>query len=253
ASDFLVCPGNHDICWANQAARYEPSALVTVASETAQANYIEFVKNALGFELAPGVLDIGRHLLLANGVALDIIALNSSQLEQQDFAGYGFVSGKQLNRAIEEMGWQAAAKGARYRMLVLHHHVVPVLSVETIDRLDARYSVTLDAGELLYRALELEVDLVAHGHMHKPFGAIYGRFDTRSGHVADTRRVAIQAAGSAGVDADHLPNGVGRNSYLIYEFHPEHVRVRRRATSPNADRFDDDGEHLLHRGEAGLQ
>lgn len=251
ASDFLVCPGNHDICWANQGPEYDPSALVTVASAAAQANYIEFVKHALGLELAPGELAVGRHLLLANGVALDIIALNSSQLEQQDFAGYGFVSGAQMNKAIEEMGWQAE-KGARYRMLVLHHHVVPVVSVEAIGRRNARYSVTLDAGELLYRSLELEVDLIAHGHMHKPFGAIYGRVEVPD--VPDTRRVAIRAAGSAGVGVEHLPSGVGRNSYLIYEFLPGGVRVRRRATSPDADRFDADGEHFLHRSkEAGLE
>jgi 3',5'-cyclic AMP phosphodiesterase CpdA len=251
ASDFLVCPGNHDICWADQTAEYDLSAPVTVASEAAQANYIEFIKNALDVELAPGELAMGRRLLLANGVVLDIIALNSSQLEQQDFAGYGFVSGTQMNRATEEMGWRAAEKGARYRMLVLHHHVVPVLSVEEIGRRDARYSVTLDAGELLLRSLELEVDLIAHGHMHQSFGAIYGRLDT---HVTDTRRVAIQAAGSAGVDAEHLPIGVGRNSYLIYEFHPGYMRVRRRAKSPHVDRFDEDGEHRLRRqGEAGIQ
>src|ERR1700686_2625130 len=194
AADFLVCPGNHDICWAGQGAQYDPSALVTVASEAAQANYIEFVKNAFGLELAPGELAVGRHLLLANGVALDIIALNSSQLEQQDFAGYGFVSGAQMNRAIEEMGWRTVEKGARYRILVLHHHVVPVVSVEAIGRRNARYSVTLDAGELLYRSLELEIDLIAHGHMHQPFGAIYGRLDTPDAHVTDTRRIAIQAA-----------------------------------------------------------
>jgi 3',5'-cyclic AMP phosphodiesterase CpdA len=252
ASDFLVCPGNHDICWAMQGAQYDPSAPVTVASGAAQANYIEFVKNAFGLELAPGELAVGRHLLLANGVALDIIALNSSQLEQQDFAGYGFVSGAQMNRAIEEMGWRAD-KGARYRMLVLHHHVVPVVSVEAIGRRNAHYSVTLDAGEVLYRSLELEVDLIAHGHMHQSFGAIYGRLDAPDGHVPDTRRVAIQAAGSVGVDAEHLPSGVGRNSYLIYEFTPGYVRVRRRATSPHADRFDEDGEHLLDRRQAGRQ
>jgi hypothetical protein len=249
-SQFLLCPGNHDIQWAAETADYDPSAAVTAAPQSAQANYLQFTKQAVGLELAPGKLAVGRHLLLSNGVALDILALNSSQLEQKDFAGYGFISRTQLKEAVATMGWEVGGKGARYRMLVLHHHVVPVLAVETIGKRNARYSVTLDAGELLYRALELEVDLIAHGHMHKPFGAIHGRVDTQ---VPDSRRLAIQAAGSAGVEGKHLPSGVGRNSYLIYEFHPQHVRVLRRTTSPDVDGFDGDGEHTLQRGEAGLQ
>lgn len=248
---FLPCPGNHDIQWAAETIGYDPSAMVTAAPQSAQANYLQFAKQAVGLELAPGKLAIGRHLLLSNGVALDILALNSSQLEQKDFAGYGFISSTQLKEAVAAMNWKPDNKGARYRVIVLHHHVVPVVSVETISRIDARYSLTLDAGELLYRALELNVDLVVHGHMHQPFAAIYGRVG--AGQLPSSRRVAIQAAGSAGVEAKHMPSGVGRNSYLIYELHPDHVVVRERTTSPNVDGFGDGAQHKLDRSEEGLQ
>jgi hypothetical protein len=71
--------------------------------------------------------------------------------------------------------------------------------------------------------------------------------------VTDLRSI-LNLEASDFLCSEHLPSGVGRNSYLIYEFHPGHVRVRRRATSPHVDRFDEDGEHLLYRhGQAGLQ
>lgn len=250
-SRFVICPGNHDIQWNTADGDYDPAAPVTAASAAAQANYRAFVNDAIQVTLPAESMAIGRRYLLSNFVPVEILALDSSRLEQQHFAGYGFVSRQQLNDAAASLNWTASNKGGQYRVIVLHHHVVPVLAVEAIENADVRYSLTLDAGELLYRALELGVDLIMHGHMHRPFTALYGR--AGPGIASPSRRLAIQAAGSVGVKADYLPPGVGRNSYLIYEFSPKHVTVRRRALSPDIDGFDDDGSHTLTRTEVGLQ
>jgi 3',5'-cyclic AMP phosphodiesterase CpdA len=249
-SRFVVCPGNHDIRWST-ASPYDPAAPVTVAPPQAQANYRAFAKDTLQLGLPDSSLAMGRRFLLSNFLPVDIVALNSSRLEQQHFAGYGFVSRAQLDEAVAAMNWRSDNKGAQLRIIVLHHHVVPVTPVETIAVFDVRYSLTLDASELLYRALELDVDLILHGHMHQPFGAFHGRVGPGTTFPA-TRRLAIQAAGSAGVKPAHLPPGAGGNGYLIYEFRPDRVRVRRRASASHVTGFSDDGEHTLTRTQAGL-
>ena len=252
SSRFIMCPGNHDIQWGPADTDYDPAAPVAAASAEAQANYRTFVNDTIQLSLPAESLAIGRRYLLTNFVPVEILALNSSRLEQQHFAGYGFVSRQQMNDAVAELGWTASNKGGQYRVIVLHHHVVPVIPVEAIENADVRYSLTLDASELLYRALELGVDMILHGHMHQPFTALYGRAGPNI-PFPSSRRLAIQAAGSVGVKSDYLPAGVGRNSYLIYEFSPDRVTVHRRAISPDIDGFDDDDSHVLTRTEAGLQ
>lgn len=249
-SRFVICPGNHDMQWSTAAGEYDPKAPVTAVGPDAQANYRSFVNDTIQLTFQES-LAIGRRYLLSNFVPVEILALDSTRLEQQHFAGYGFVSRQQLNDAAAELDWTESNKGGQYRMIVLHHHVVPVLPVEEIANADARYSLTLDAGELLYRALELEVDLIVHGHMHHPFTALHGRSGPNTS--LSSRRLAIQAAGSVGVKAQHIPLGAGGNSYLIYEFSPTHVKVRRRATSPNINGFGEDATYTLTRTEAGLE
>ena len=250
SSRFLFCPGNHDIQWSPPGADYEPAAPVVAAGAEAQANYRTFVSDAIQLSLPADSMAIGRRYLLSNLVPVEIIALDSSRLEQANFAGYGFVSRQQIDEAAKAMGWSDSKKGGQYRMLVLHHHVVPVLPVEAIGQTDARYSLTLDAGELLYRALELEVDLIAHGHMHQPFTALHGRIGSST--FPASRRLVIQAAGSAGVKPQYLPAGAV-NSYLIYEITPEGINVRRRESSTDTDGFDDGATHSLTRTDGCLQ
>jgi 3',5'-cyclic AMP phosphodiesterase CpdA len=250
-SRFIVCPGNHDIQWSPPAEDYDPDKPVTVATPDAQANYRSFVSDAIKLSLPSDSMAIGRRFLLSNFVPVDIISLDSSRLEQESFAGYGFVSRQQIDDAAEKLGWGASEKGGQYRVLVLHHHVVPVLPVEAIGQTDARYSLTLDAGELLYRALELNVDLILHGHMHRSFTALHGRLGPDISFPA-SRRLVIQAAGSAGVKAQHLAPGTV-NSYQIYEFTPEGVKVRRRDRSTDTEGFTDGGSYNLARIKGQLQ
>jgi predicted phosphodiesterase len=183
---------------------------------------------------------------------VDIVAVNSSQLESRHFAGYGFVSRGQLVGAAEAMGWtRGPEKGPKLRLLVLHHHVVPVVPQEEIFNPDQRYSLTLDAAEFLYTALEFGVDLIVHGHQHQPFAAAYSRVE-RTGVIARGRRVAVQGAGSAGVRRDSIPDSFGRNTYCIYEIGETAVKVVIRTSSEVLNGFGADWEYTLTRDAAGL-
>jgi Calcineurin-like phosphoesterase len=246
---FIVCPGNHDIQWApvQDGDVYAPAAPVKAAKPAAEQNYRGFVSRHLQVTFPADSLAMGRRLLLSNFMPVDIVALNSSRLEQRHFAGYGFVSRQQLVEAAEAMGWGTQREtGPKLRVLVLHHHVVPVMPVEEIQAADQRYSLTLDAAELLYTALEYGVDLIVHGHMHQPFAAAYSRIGREQRFPAD-RRLAIQAAGSCGVKTKHIPDTFGRNSFCIYEVSETGLKVRVRATSDDSQGFGEYFDYNLSR------
>ncbi|MEN3281411.1 MAG: hypothetical protein V7607_2551 [Solirubrobacteraceae bacterium] len=221
-SQLIVIPGNHDITWTQ--APGPPGAAATAAAE---AGYRTFLGQAVRFN--PGEqLSMGRRYLLSNFVPVDIVALNSVRLESGQFAGYGFVGADQVREAFEQMGWTRGPKGEpRIRVLALHHHVVPVAPQENLG--DSRYSLTLDAGELLYTALEYGVDLVLHGHQHKPFAAAFSRMGNTSDDVA-RRTLPIHGLGSVGVAAQHLPGGE-RNAYSVLRVGADRITVEVRQRS----------------------
>ena len=246
-SRFVVCPGNHDIQWADpEAGQYAPKAPVTRARSAAESHYRQFAQNALQLTFPAESLAMGRRFLLSNFMPVDIVAVNSSRLETRHFAGYGFVSREQVVAAANAMGWTAGAEaGPKLRVLVLHHHVVPVVPQEEIFNPDQRYSLTLDAAQLLYTALEYGVDLIVHGHQHQPFSASYGRRE-KAAVLPPGRQLAIQAVGSAGVEVAHIP-AFGRNSYCVYEIAEREVKVLIRAASEDIDGFGADWEYTLER------
>jgi len=230
---FVVVPGNHDIQWADT-PDYDPNAAVTRAPAAAEANYREFYRGVFGVEPSPD-LAMARRLILRNYVPVDIVGLNSCRLEQKHFAGFGFVGSQQLVEAAQRMGW-SEAHGAKYRFVALHHHVVPIVPQEEISNVAQRYSLTLDAGELLYRALRSEVDLVCHGHMHQPASLSVSRVPWGN-HFPHARSVAIHAAGSVGVKTTHL-GPVGKNAFTVYFFEPTSITMHLWKRGDNVEGFE---------------
>jgi predicted phosphodiesterase len=205
-SQILTIPGNHDITWTGA-----PGAAGLPAGAEAESAYRTFVSQGLRFNPNEH-LSMGRRFLLDNFIPVDVLALNSVRLESETYRGFGFVGPDQLEHGFNAMGWEKGSEpGPKLRILALHHHVVPVVPLEKPGA--QSYSLTLDAGELLYRALEHGVDIVIHGHQHKPFAAGYSRMIPRATAVS-SRLLAIHGAGSIGVAASKLPAGV-RNAYTM--------------------------------------
>jgi len=232
---FVVVPGNHDICWATQNSdEFDPSAKVNRPKKDAEENYRKFISDSLQF--APNSdLSMGRRYLLGNYVSLDIVGLNSCTLERRGFAGLGYVGYDQLKRAATAMDWRPLASKTKYRFLALHHHLIPVSSREEISTYDHRYSLTIDSGQIVYVALELQVDLIAHGHMHQPFSSDISRTANEPTFPAG-RSLCIHCAGSAGVGRADL-GAIGRNSYSVYEFDDAGITLTVRSIGEAADRF----------------
>ena len=240
---FVIIPGNHDMQWGDQTiSDYDRTAKVTRPVDEAQRNYRQFFKEVFGVVPA-SYLSMGRRYILRNYVPIDICGINSSMLEAKHFAGYGYVSLEQLDKVAEAMEWSASQTRAKFRLLVLHHHIVPVTPQEEITSYDRIYSLTLDAGQIIYRALELEVDLVVHGHMHQPFASSVSRLGKGS-RVSGARKLAVHGAGSAGVTRGYL-GAIGKNSYTIYSFDSEGIGVDIRSWGENINGFEEDWHYRL--------
>lgn len=233
---FLVVPGNHDVQWTDPEGDYDRTRPVSNSAEAANRNYRSFYKNVFGV-LPNDDQSMGRRIVLRNFTAVDLLALNSSVLERRHFAGYGFVSLEQLERAASEMGWSGSERETHYRFLILHHHLVPVTPKEELAY-DRTYSLTLDAGQILFRALQLGVDVALHGHMHQPFVGSFSRAGRNTGFPPG-RTLTIHGAGSAGVKRDHT-GGVGKNSYTVLDFGRQYVTLRVRSWSEDYDGFGPD-------------
>jgi 3',5'-cyclic AMP phosphodiesterase CpdA len=166
SNSVVVCPGNHDFAFtATPWIKGEPP---TVAQEEAVKNYFAFYQKM--YSTKPNNwFSSGRRFLIANSKAVEIISLNSSLLSQVKgvFQGHGFLGEDQLLDAAREMGWRRGAGGPRaFRIVMLHHHVVPIIHRE-LPRYEQQSSVVYDAGSLSRWLAEYEVDLVLHGHMHQ--------------------------------------------------------------------------------------
>jgi 3',5'-cyclic AMP phosphodiesterase CpdA len=249
---LIIVPGNHDVQWSNHDHNdYDRSRAVERPREEAEANYRTFYRGVFGLPATP-YLQLARRYLLANWVTLDIVGLNSSRLEQRHFAGYGYVSSEQLDEAAQTMNWSDERYRTMYRMLVLHHHVIPVTPREEITTYDRIYSLTLDAGQLTYKALELEVDLIGHGHMHQPFATSLSRA-IKGNSFPSMRSVGVVGVGSGGVQRDYLGD-VGKNSFTIYEFDPNGVTVHFRSWSEHMEGFESDwGARFIRVEQGGLR
>jgi predicted MPP superfamily phosphohydrolase len=242
---FVIIPGNHDIQWGEQDEHeYDRTKPVARPKAEAEQNYKTFFKKCFG--LPPtDFLSMGRRYVLGNYISVDIVGLNSSRLEQRPFAGYGYISTEQVQEAARDMGWQDMQHPTKYRMLVLHHHVIPVASIEKISNYDENYSLTLDAGQLIYEALKLKIDLVAHGHMYQPFVSSISRA-AKNSNFLPSQTLTVHGAGSAGAKREDL-GAIGKNSYSIYEFDEEGITIMMRARSEYKEGFEEDWQCRLSR------
>lgn len=230
---FVLIPGNHDIRWSQEPADYQPKARVQRLPTEAEQNFRTFFSEFAKYN-ANEYLCMGRRFLLANFVAVDVIGLNSSRLEQEHFAGYGYVQTPQLRHTIGQMKWAEDTHRTHYRLLVLHHHLLPVAPVEDVISYDPRFSLTLDATDILSRSTMAEVDLILHGHQHQPFVATFNRGMTTS--ESSGRSIVVHGAGSAGVDREHLGR-VGKNCYSLLSFDQNGVDLVVRAASETTSGF----------------
>jgi len=231
SDQIAVCPGNHDLEFSTDPADKE-QPIVNVKEDFSKA-YSAFYQDT--FYLAPNqYFSCGKRFLMGKAVPVEIVCLNSSSLQQLQhaFQGHGFIGDKQMEDAAKQMNWDAdSGKPSAYRIVVLHHHVLPTTYSSTPEA-NYAYSVVLDAEALSRWIVKYRVALVLHGHMHQPFCARISRpLDVNEPNDLNSwHDFYVVGMGSSGVKGEL--GEIKKNTVGFLKFEKEGVEVSVHSIDP---------------------
>lgn len=164
-SHYAIVPGNHDISFSEE--EFDEKRPVTVAFEKAKKPYVDFYKKYFGMEPEEKLFSVHR-FLTKNLQPIEVICLNSCLLQQEKghFQGMGFVGNDQISEVEKYLKKTQDSKV--FRILVMHHHLLPVLFKENPEA-DRMYSMMLDSEAISEFIVRNKIRLLLHGHTHKEF------------------------------------------------------------------------------------
>ena len=229
---LAVLPGNHDLAFSADPAG--KGSRVTATAADARSEYEQFYES-LFFQRPSSDehLISGRRYLLGHAVPVELVCLNSSALQQTKghFQGHGYLGPEQLSAAAHEFGWDRAGERPRaWRVVALHHHVIPITYRE-LPVTDQPYSVVLDAEALMRWVAANHVDVVIHGHMHQPaFARVVHPLNALKPNEGSWL-FSVFAMGSTGVARTHVGE-VGHNTFGVLDFSPDRLTVLVRSIHP---------------------
>lgn len=205
SENIVVCPGNHDFKFVSTNLEDEPKPV----DKTHAKDFTEFYKKL--FNISPNkYFCMGKKLLLSSGHILEIVALNSLYLQQYpNFNGHGYISEKQLDFVENEMGWNNKKARNVIRIVIMHHHYLPVCYTEAIDVKRAS-SVVYDADRLMNWMIKHDVKVLLHGHKHKSIvtQVMYPEV-TVSPDINESKMKKISVIGMGGTGSDSSQNLFG--------------------------------------------
>lgn len=202
-----------------QVNNLNPDAVVITGDITENGYYHEYLQVTEYLELfenpmmvVPGNHD-SRHIgnesfeeiikhrhgtLLTNDDEIKIIGLDSSEPDLD----YGKVGRSQQHWMENEL--RKAHKIKQYKVIALHHHIIPV------PKTGRERNVLTDAGDILQSLIYENADLVISGHKHVP-------------HVWHLENTTFVTAGS--VSSLKL-RGKDINSYNIYNIQEDKIEIK---------------------------
>ena len=139
------------------------------------------------------------------------------------FQGHGFLGWQQFDDAAAQMGWKKNVEPLTFRIVVLHHHLLPVTFRE-IPEAGRHYSVILDAEALSRWIVEYRVRLVLHGHMHQPFQVRVSKPIDIDNPEKEWFEYYVLGMGSTGAAQKHLGE-IGQNTIGVLKFEKHKVQV----------------------------
>jgi len=191
----LIVPGNHDVYWGK------------APDSVSRGEYEAFVSTY--FRVPVGDAEPAR--MLDDDIA--IIGLDTTKLQRQSTSGIGLIGPDQLREAEKLL--DTDLRSASTRILVLHHHLLPVAWLES-EAIDGKPSLTLDGPSVLSWAQEHGFAMVMHGHQHQSFLATF--------HLAARPGGPLLVAGAPTAGGTDLPPQ-GRNGYHIVQVDGRSITV----------------------------
>lgn len=239
--NWIICPGNHDFGFLNDGPK-TGETIPAPSSGTTQA-YDDFYNRLFNLR-SNKYFCSGRRFLLGNTYPVEIVALNSVNLQQiaGTFQGHGYVGHEQSKFVESHYNWNNNLKKHKpTRIAILHHHILPITYTESTTA-GGRYSVSLDAESLTRWFLKNDVSLVLHGHMHHPSITKVKRpiqIEQVNEDPSSWPEVTICSLGSSGVRTEELgeinQNTFGVISFVDQEIHIEMYKVKKNVNPNDSD------------------
>ncbi len=223
---IIAVPGNHDVVRYQQGANTSPDNLA-IADQVSYEHEREF--RTFGEELT------GRHWqqplnykrrISFDEADLSVAVLNSCTIAATEWTEYGYVGEKGV-KVLHELGTESASR-ATYRMMAVHHHLLPVSQIAAPQ--SKGVTLSLDATELLDEAQAAGIQVALHGHEHMPRLAKYQTVALKG--ASEKEPLLIVSNGSTGVGHSRRP-GDERNTYCLFEFTAHEMNLWLRELRPD--------------------
>ena len=206
---IVAVPGNHDIVRAMDSSNVDPAKLAVSNQATYEheLQYRIFCEELIGRSWKE-TLNYVRRLQLGD-VDVLIGVLNSCTIVQTEWSEYGYIGDSGID-ALRQLGAERIDRPT-FKIMALHHHLLPVTSVATLNKKGITLSV--DAPRILDTAQQAGVQLAVHGHEHMPRVV---KYDNQSLAGAPQQlAMYVVSNGSTGVSPLRRP-GNERNTYCVF-------------------------------------
>ncbi|MEI7213464.1 metallophosphoesterase, partial [Pectobacterium versatile] len=216
---IIALPGNHDM------VRFDSSKNETVKEQSIsnqmdkrfETDFRLFVEELTGRHWHENLSYNAYFKFLELDINLDLTILNSCGIVTSEWSEYGYVGQEGID-AINSLPKNIDEK--TYRILALHHHLLPVNNVELLN--EKGISLTIDSLKVIKNAISKGITLALHGHQHIFNMAKYTLYE-RSGNSGE-KPLTIISNGSTSVDQSRRMDGE-RNSYTLLNFGANGLRV----------------------------
>ncbi|HEV7377903.1 MAG TPA: metallophosphoesterase [Pyrinomonadaceae bacterium] len=207
---IIAIPGNHDIIRYKPDEKFNADAFASAEQTRYQHEtyYRTFLEELTGRSWKEPLQyhQVYRH----TEFDLVVVALNSCTITATEWTEYGYVG--DLGVSVLDAVGKMSISRPTYRLMSLHHHVVPVNKVEAPN--SKGVSLTLDAIDILDAGQRSGFHFLVHGHQHLTRVSKYGRLPRLSEGGTEPGELFIISGGSAGAVHDRLP-GAERNTYTV--------------------------------------
>lgn len=218
AEQIIAVPGNHDVVRYPQGSGVS-AAKMAVGNQTDyqhERHFRTFVEDLTGRHWKKPL----NYVCCVSLESADILVcvLNSCSIVATEWTEYGYVGDGGLD-ALKELQQQNIERPT-FKMMALHHHLLPVTSVALPD--SRGVTLSLDAIELLDAAQSAGVQIAVHGHQHSPRLARYQTIPFIGG--CESQPLLVLSNGSTGVAESRRP-GSDRNTYCLLQFDGEGAHI----------------------------